>query len=76
MHYSMVILTFYVFNQKYPFWANFGTKNQNCQFKMKFGTWTNSNMHNSMVMLNFSVFNQKYPFWATFGSEKKLFSLS
>ena len=40
----------------------FGPKNQNYQFELKFGTWTNSNMHNSMEILTLSVFDQKYPF--------------
>ena len=38
IHNSMLMLTFSVFNQKYPFWTNFSSKNQNCQFKLKFGT--------------------------------------
>ena len=47
-----------------PFLGKFGPKNQNYQFKPKFGTYTNSNMQNSMVMLTFPVFEWKYPFWA------------
>ena len=31
-----------------PFLDNFGPKNQNCQFKLKFVTKTNSNMENSI----------------------------
>ena len=32
-----------------PFLGKFGPKNQNCQFKLKFGTKTNSNEQNSFV---------------------------
>ena len=38
-----------------PFLGKFGAKNQNYQFKLKFGTYTNSNMHNSVVMFNGDV---------------------
>ena len=47
-----------------PFGANLVQKNQNCQFKLKFGTKTTSIMHNSMMMFTFSVFDWKYSFWA------------
>ena len=42
----MVILTFSVLDWKYPipFLGKFGPKNQNCQFKLKFGTKTISTM--------------------------------
>ena len=33
--------------------GKFGPKNQNCQFKLKFKTKTNSNMQNPMVVFNF-----------------------
>ena len=88
MHNSMVMLTFSVFDQKYPFQTNlfqktkifclswnlvprlirmctrccslflfqtkntiFGSKSQNCQFKLKFGTYNNSNLQNSILNL-------------------------
>ena len=59
---------FTVWKRKYGFFANllFTPKNQNCQFRMKFGTQTNSNIHNSMVMFIFSVFDQKYHFFWKF----------
>ena len=38
-----------------PFLGKFGAKNQNYQFKLKFGTYTNSNMQNSVVMFNGDV---------------------
>ena len=39
-----------------------GPTNQNCQFRLKFATRTNSNMRNSMIMFTSSVFDHKYPF--------------
>ena len=44
------------------FLGKFGFKIQSCLFKVKFGTYTNSNMRNSMTMFGFSVFDQKYQF--------------
>ena len=41
--------------------GKFSPKNQNCQFKLKFGTKTNSYMQNSMMIFAFSVFDHKYP---------------
>ena len=52
------------FRPQIPFLGKFGSKNQNCQFILKFGTWTNSNIQNSMAMFNFSAFYWNYPFWA------------
>ena len=40
-----------------------GPKDQNCQFKLKYGTHTNSNMQNSMVVFTFSFLYWKHPFW-------------
>ena len=34
------------FRQEISFLGKFGPKNQNCQFKLKFGTQTNSNIQN------------------------------
>ena len=34
------------------FWGKSGQKNQNCQFKRKFGTKNNLNMRNAMMMFN------------------------
>ena len=58
------------------FLGKFGPKNQNCHFKLKFGTYTNSNMQNSMVMFSFSVFDRKYPFWANLVQKVKIVSWS
>ena len=43
-------------------WSKFGPKNQNCQFKLKFDTYTKLNMQNSVVLFTFSVFDSKYHF--------------
>ena len=59
-----IFTAFFVSDQKCPFLGKFGPKNQNHQFKLKFGTYINSNMQSSMVMLTFSGFDRQYPFWA------------
>ena len=38
------IVHLFCFRLEVPFLGKFGPKNQNCQFVMKLGTWTNSNM--------------------------------
>ena len=52
-----------------------GQKNQSCQFKLKFGTYTNSNMQNSMVVFTFSVLDRKHPFWENMVQKIKIVSL-
>ena len=42
-------LLFY-FIPEIPFWARFGQKTQNCSFKVKFGTYTTSNLWNLLMM--------------------------
>ena len=64
------------FRPQTPFLAKFGPKNQNCQFILKFGTWTNLNMQNSMAMFNFSAFDWNYPFWANLVQIIKIVRLS
>ena len=59
-----------------PFLRKLGPKNQNRQFKMKFGTLTNSNMQNSMVVFTFSVLDQKHTFWVNLFQKIKIVSLS
>ena len=54
------------------FLGKFCPENQNCQFKLKFGTKTNSNMQNSKTMFTFSVFNHKYPSWANLIQKSKI----
>ena len=41
-----------------PFLGKLGQNNQNCWFKLKFGTKINSNMQNSMVVFSFSVLDR------------------
>ena len=41
---TMMMFTFFVLDWKNPFWSILGSKIQNCLFKVKFGTETNSNM--------------------------------
>ena len=43
------------FRLETTFLGKFGSKNRNCQFTLKFGTKTNSNIQNSVVMFTFSV---------------------
>ena len=43
----------FVLDRKHPFWANLVQKNQNSQFKLKFGTQTNSNTQNLIVVFTF-----------------------
>ena len=59
-----------------PFFGKLGPKNQNYHFKLKFRTYTNSNMQNSMMMFIFSVFDYKYPFWAHLFQKVKIISWS
>ena len=46
------------------FLSKIGPKNENCQLKLKFGYYTNSNMQNSIMVFTFYVLEQKYSFWA------------
>ena len=54
---------FFCFPREIPFLCKFGPKNQNYQFELKFGTYTNLNMQNSVVVFTFSIFDQKYLFF-------------
>ena len=56
--------------------GKFGPKSQNYEFRLKFGTYTNSNMHNSMAVFTFLVFDQKCRFWANLMQKVKIVSLS
>ena len=56
--------------------GKFGSKNQNCQFKLKFCTKTNSNVQNSILVLTFGVLEQKYPFCANLVEKIKIARLS
>ena len=59
-----------------PFLGKFGPKNQNSHFKLKFGTYSNSNMQTSMLMFVLSVFDWKYPFWVNLVQKVKIMSWS
>ena len=57
--------------------GKFGSKNQNCQFKLKFGTQINLNMQNSMVhaefngAVDFFSFGPETPFLGKFGPKNQ-----
>ena len=51
--------TFFRFWPDILFLGKIGPRNQNCQFKLKFGILTNWNMQNSLLILTFSVFDRK-----------------
>ena len=65
----------FLFWPEIPFSMKFGPKNQNCQFKLKISSFTNSSMQNSIVIFNFLIFNQKCSFWANLVPKIKIFSL-
>ena len=67
---------FFRFRPEIPFLGKFGLKNQNCQFKVKSDTSTNSNMQNSMAVFTFSVLERKYPFRTNLGQKVKIVSSS
>ena len=63
MQNSMVVLSFSVLGPEIPFWSKFGWEIQNCHFKLKFGTLTDSNKYaelNGAVL--FLYFWPKIPF--------------
>ena len=66
----------FVLDRKHPFWANLVQKNQNSQFKLKFGAFTNSNMQNWMALFTFTVLDRKHSFWANLVQKNKIVSLS
>ena len=64
---------FFCFRLEKAFWGKSGKKkNQNFQFKLKFGTKTNLNMRNSMMMFTFSVFDHKCLSWAKWNLIQRL----
>ena len=58
------------------FLGKFDPKYQNCQFKVKLGTKTNSNMQNLVMLFTFFVFDRKCPFWVNLVKNVKIASLS
>ena len=75
MQNSVIMFTLSDFDRKYLL-GKFWPKNQNYEFILKFGTWTNSNMQNSMAMFNFSAFCWNYPFCANLVQLIKIVRLS
>ena len=67
---------FFCFRLETSFLDKFGPKNQNRQYKLKFGTWSNWNMQDSVVMFTFSVFYWKCPFWVNLVQKIKIANLS
>ena len=64
----------FFFRLKVTFLGKFGLKNQNSQFKLKFGALTNSYMQISVVEFTFSILEWKYPFWANMIQKIKVVS--
>ena len=60
----------FMFSTGNNFLSKFRPKIQNCLFKVKFGTKTNSNIQNSMVMFIFFCFWLEIPFLSKCGSKK------
>ena len=67
---------FSCFPREIPFLGKFGPKNQNCQFKLKYNTQTNSDIQNSVVPFSFSIFDWKYLFWTKLVQKVKIVNLS
>ena len=75
MQNSMMLFTLFVFIQpEMSSLGKFDPKCQNCQFKVKLDTKTNSNMLNSMMLFTFFIFDRKYPFWANLVQIVNIFS--
>ena len=72
----MFISFFFCFWPEILFWGKFGPKSQNYQLKLKFGTYTNSNMQNSIMLFPFLLFEWKYPFWGNMVQKNKIVTLS
>ena len=66
----------FCYRQETPFLGKFGPKTQNCQFKLTFGTWTNSKMRNSMAMFIFYILDRKYSFSKNLVQKVEIASLS
>ena len=75
MQNSMMSLIFFNFWLKILFQGKFGLKNHNCQFKLKFVTYTNSNMQNSIGII-FPVLSWKEPFQESLVEKIKIISIS
>ena len=69
------MLNLFCFSLEIPFWGKFSPKSQNYQLKLKFGTYTNSNMQNLMMLFWFFVFEWKCSFWANLVQKVKIVTL-
>ena len=58
-------MRFFRFPPEISFLGKFGQKNPNYQFKLKFGSYTNSNMQNSLMMFTFPFLTGIAPFEQT-----------
>ena len=67
---------FFSFSLEIPFLGKVGPNNWNCHFKLKFGTYNNSNIQNSVMLFTFFVFDWKYLCWANLVQKIKILSLS
>ena len=76
MQNSLVAFTFFLFWLKIPFFDKLGPKDQNCQFKLKFGTKNNLHMQNSVMVFTFSVFETGNVIFGETWSKIKIVSLS
>ena len=72
---SMAVFTFPILNWELSFLSNLVQKIKNCQFKLKFGSKTKSDMLNLMMIFTFSVANWKRPFLGKFGSRNQELSV-
>ena len=52
--------------------GKFGPKDQNFQFKLKFGSQANSDMKNSKTLFHFSILDGKYLFGQIWFKKSKL----
>ena len=75
MQNSRVVFSFSLFDGKDHF-GKFGSKNQNCQFKLKFRTLTNLNMQISMDLFTFFLLEGKHPFLTNSVQKMRIVTLS
>ena len=58
-----VDVQFFSFGPEISFLGKFGSKNENCRFKIKVVIYTNLNILNLIVFFICPALNMKYPFW-------------
>ena len=76
MQNSMVMLIFFVFDLKYPFWTNLVQKIKIVSLRWNLiPRLTNWNMQNSMTVFTLFAFDQKCPFWTDLVQNVKIVSL-